>query len=129
MYHIMRNFQEKRTFRHILQSRPFLVLLSVILLIFAWKIFGLWGRMQETAQNRKLLEDKITALKQQKEKLSLDINTLKTDKGVEENIRDKFGLVKAGEGMIVIVNEKSPLEANINNESGGFWGFLKNLFR
>ena len=125
----MRNFQEKRTFRHILQSRPFLVLLSVILLIFAWKIFGLWGRMQETAQNRKLLEDKITALKQQKEKLSLDINTLKTDKGVEENIRDKFGLVKAGEGMIVIVNEKPPLEANINNESESFWGFLKNLFR
>ncbi|OGI85587.1 hypothetical protein A3A01_01900 [Candidatus Nomurabacteria bacterium RIFCSPLOWO2_01_FULL_39_17] len=125
----MRNFQEKRTFRHILQSKPFLVFLSVILLIFAWKIFGLWGRMQETAQNRKLLEDKITALKQQKEKLSLDINTLKTDKGVEENIRDKFGLVKAGEGMIVIVNEKSPLEANINNESESFWGFLKNLFR
>ena len=125
----MRNFQEKRTLRHILQSKPFLVFLSVILLIFAWKIFGLWGRMQETAQNRKLLEDKITALKQQKEKLSLDINTLKTDKGVEENIRDKFGLVKAGEGMIVIVNEKSPLEANINNESESFWGFLKNLFR
>src|SRR3989344_1056661 len=129
MYHIMRNFQEKRTFKHILQSKLFLVLLSVILLIFAWKVFGFWGKMQETAQNRKLLEDKITALEQQKEKLSLDINTLKTDKGVEENIRDKFGLVKEGEGMIVIVNEKSPLEANVGNESGGFWGFWKKLFR
>jgi cell division protein FtsB len=125
----MRNFQEKRTLRHIMRSRPFLILLSIILLVFAWKVFGFWGKMQETASNRQIIEDKIIALQQQKEKLSQDIAKLKTEKGVEENIRDKFGLTKEGEGMIVIVNEKPSLEASTGNESGGFFSFLKNLFR
>lgn len=125
----MRNFQKKLTLKFILRSKPFLIFLSTILLIFAWNVFGFWNKMQETVKNRKLVEYKISALEQQKEKFSLDIEKLKTERGIEESIRDKFGLVKDGEDLIVVVDEKPSLEANASTGSGGFFSFLKNLFK
>jgi cell division protein FtsB len=125
----MRNFQEKRGWSHIWQSKPFLLFLAVLVLIFAWNVFGFWGKMAETGKNRKIVEDKIAELKQQKEKLSSDITKLKTGEGVEETIRDKFGLVKEGEGMIVIVDDKNNTAAASESQSGGFFSFFRNLFK
>ena len=103
----MRNFQEKSKLRHIMQSKPVLVLLGIIILIFAWSIIQLIGKAGETAKNRKIAEDKIIELHKGKEKLSSDIAKLNTDSGIEENIREKFGLAKEGKSMIVIVEDKN----------------------
>ena len=125
----MRKFQEKRNWRDIVQSRPILILLGIIVIAFTWNVYGILARMQETVKNRKIEEDKITQLEQRKDKLTNDIANLKTEKGVEENIRDKFGLVKEGEGMIVVVDDKDQASAIKATPSGGFWSFLKNIFK
>ena len=111
-----------------MQSRPILVLLGVLVLIFAWSVFGFMGKMQTTRENRKIAEEKLIKLQKQKEKLSSDIAKLNTDEGVEESIRARFGLVKEGEGMIVIVDDENPLEVE-KQEEGGFFSFFTNLFK
>ena len=125
----MRKFQQKREWRDILQSKPVLILLGFIIIAFTWNVYGLLTRMQETVKNRKIEEDKITGLRERKDKLTADINNLKTENGVEENIRDKFGLVKDGEGMVVVVDDKDQANAVKAAQSSGFWSFLKNLFK
>jgi cell division protein FtsB len=75
-----------------------------------------------------VVENKVIELQKQKEKLSLDIEKLKTDEGVEESIRTKFGLAKEGEGEIVIVEDKNP-SPPVEKSDGGFFSFLKNLFK
>jgi hypothetical protein len=87
------------------------------------------NKTQETSKNRKILEDKIIELEKSKEKLNSDIIKLKTEKGVEENIREKFGLAKEGEDMILIIDDKNQRVDEAEPESSGFFSFFKNWFK
>lgn len=124
----MRNFQQKRTWSNVFQSKPVLIFFGLLLLLFAWNIWGLWNKMEDTEKNKKIAEDKITALQQQEDKLSADIDSLNTDQGKEEVFRENFGLAKAGESEIVVLDDNSTPPPPPPNSSG-FFGFLKNLFK
>lgn len=111
-----------------MESKIALIFLAVIMLIFAWNVFGFLGKLNDTAKNKKAAEEKIAELEKVKGQLSADIANLKTEKGVEASIREKFGLAKEGEGMIVVVDENNTKEAK-EKEKGGFFSFWKNLFK
>jgi len=124
----MRNFQQKRTWSNVFQSKPVLIVFGLLLLVFAWNIWGLWNKLEETANNKKIAEDKITALQQQKDKLTANINSLNTDQGKEQVFRQNFGLAKDGESEIVILDDNSAPPPS-PPQSSGFFGWLKNLFK
>ncbi|MEK7080841.1 MAG: septum formation initiator family protein [Patescibacteria group bacterium] len=112
-----------------MQSRPVLILLGILILIFVWNILGFWSKMEETSKNKKIVEDKVVALKQQKENYSSEINSLKTDQGKEKVFRENLGLAKEGEEMIVVVEDKNPPVAPKTAPSSGFLSFFRNLFK
>jgi cell division protein FtsB len=124
----MKSFQQKRGFRNILHSKPVLILLFIFLLIFAYGVVRFFGKMRVTQENREIIENKVSELENKKEKLSSDIAKLQTEEGVEESIREKFGLVKEGEGVIIVIEDKNAVEAS-PEKRGGFFLFLKNLFK
>ena len=124
----MQNFQRKKGFKYFLQSKPVLIVLTIILIIFIWNTFVLVGKMQETSKNKKIEENKITDLENRKEKLIEDIEKLNTDKGKEEIIRENFGMVEEGEQVIVIVEDEKLNEIEEKGEEGGIRGFLRKLF-
>ena len=124
----MRNFQQKNVWRNMFESKPFLILFGIFLIFFAWSVWGLCNKMQDTEKNKKIVEDQITALQQQKEKLSTSIGSLNTDQGKEKVFRENFGLAKVGESEIVVLDDNtSPPPPP--TQSSGFWGFLKGLFK
>ncbi len=124
----MRNFQEKRGWRNIVQSKPFLILFGIVILFFSWNVFVFWNKMQETVKNKKIVEDKIALLEKQKEEISFEINSLNTVEGKEKFFRENLGLVKEGEDVTIVVEDKNP-PAISKPASSGFWSFLKNLFK
>ena len=97
--------------------------LGFLVLFFAWSVIGFLVKMEATRENRKLIEAKVVQLEEEKEKLSADIEKLKTDEGKEQSIREKFGLAKEGEGQIVIIEDKNKTEEE-NKKFGGFFSFL-----
>src|SRR3989344_5577560 len=103
----MKNFQQRRRFRNIMHSRPVLVFLVILLLIFAWSLLGFMGKMKITKENRKVAESKLMELEKQKENLSSEIAKLNTELGKEESIRERFPVAKEGEGVIVIIEDKN----------------------
>lgn len=119
----MKNFQPKRGFKDIVQSKPVLVFLFIILMFFAYGVVGFFNKMRVTKENREMVENKVLELEEKKIKLSSDIEKLKTDQGVEESIREKFGLVKDGEGVIVVVEDKNKIEVP-KKEPDGFFSRL-----
>ena len=125
----MRNFQQKRGWGNIIKSKPVFIALWILILLFAWNILGFWSKMRETGKNKQIIEDKVATLKQQKEKLSADINSLQTDEGKEKLFRENFGLAKEGENLIVIVEDKNSLEIPKTESSSGFWSIFKNWFK
>ena len=125
----MRNFQNGRgAWKNFFYSRPVLIFLGLLVLLFAWGVIGFIGKMQTTRENREIAENKVAELEKQKQLLSADITKLQTEEGVEESIREKFGLVKEGESVIVVVEDKNTSES-VDEEKGGFFNFLKNLFK
>lgn len=125
----MRNFEQKRMWKNIMQSKLVLMLFGILILFFAFSVFRFWSKMQETKENREAIENKVTQLKEQKEKLSFDIENLNTDKGKEKLFRENFGLVKEGENMIIVVEDKNPPEVLKDESSSGFLNFFKNWFK
>jgi len=125
----MRNFQKKKGLKEVMQTKPALVFLTIVVIVFAWSAVGLIGKAIDTAKNKKIAQNKITELQQQKEKLTSDIEKLNTEKGVEESIREKFGWAKEGEKVIVVVDDKNPPIVEEKTEKKGFFNFLKNLFK
>jgi competence protein ComGC len=110
------------------ESKPFLIFLGILILLFAWNIWGLWNKMEETAKNKQIVQNQITALNQQKGKLTSDINNLNTDQGKEQVFRENFGLAKEGENEIVVLDNNATTPTS-PPASSGFFGFFKNLFK
>ena len=125
----MQNFQEKNKFKNFMRSKPVLFLLTIVVILFIWNIVSLFGKLQETYKNKKIEQQKISDLENRKVKLSSDIDKLGTDKGKEEMIRENFGMVKEGEGVIVVVDDKNQQDISNQKENKGFFSFFKNLFR
>lgn len=119
----MRNFNQRRLWRNIMQSKPVLVLLGVVILAFAWSVLGFWNKMQETQKNKQMAEAKVAELEQQKEKLLSDINNLNTIEGKERIFRENYGLAKEGEEVIIVVEDKNSVTAPAK-DSFGFFSFL-----
>ncbi len=114
--------------KNILESKPVLVLLGIIILIFAWTVVRFGFKMAETGRNKELVAEKTTALLAQKENLTADIAKLKTDRGKEEFVRENFGLAKVGEEVIVIVEDNTPAPPHQSRFSG-FFSFLANWLK
>jgi len=125
----MKSFQEKKKWSNLAQSKPVLAILATLLFFFAWSVFGFWGKMTDTRDNKKIVEDKVNELEEKKVILETDIEKLQTEKGIEENIREKFGWAKEGEKVIIIVEDKNEVNTENEKQSGGFFFFFKNLFK
>ncbi len=125
----MRSFQQKTKWRNFLQSKPVLVFLGLLILFFVYGMLGFIGKMEITKENRDIVKNKVAQLKKEKEKLSSDIEKLKTESGIEESIREKFGLAKEGEGLIVVVDDKNMTESPKKDEPISFFSFFKSWFQ
>jgi cell division protein FtsB len=123
----MRDFQERGKIRRLLESRPILILLAGILLFSLWNVFGFWRKMSETEKNRQIAEEKATELEANKAHLESEIQKLESKRGVEEVLREDYGLSREGEGVIVIVEDQN--KADKEEDEKGFWAWWKNLFK
>lgn len=126
----MPNFkQEKSGWRRAMESRPVLILLAILVVVFAVSLVGFTRKMRETAKNKEIAEQKVADLEEEKNQLSDQTAKLQTDEGVEESIRDKFGLVRPGEGVIVITDPPDAAPDAGAQKPGGFFSFIKKWFK
>lgn len=102
----MANFQGKSVWRRILLSPLFLVFFAFVLVAFTLNMIGFISKLELAIHKKDIALEKVDALKASQERLQADIAGLNTEKGVEETIREKYGLGKAGEGLVVIVDEE-----------------------
>ena len=124
----MKSFQQRGVWSNIIHSWPVLISLGLLVLVFAWGVIGFIGKMQITRENREIAENKMAQLEEEKKKLSSDIAKLQTDEGVEASIREKFGLAKEGEGVIVVVEDENSTVVE-SEDKGGFFSFFWNWFK
>lgn len=103
----MIEFQKRKRVKNIIYSP---VVLIVLVLVLAFLIRGSWNLRDKAIISKGNLErEKIELQKivDRKNNLESSIEYLKTDQGVENEIRSKFRATREGEKLVVIVDEGS----------------------
>lgn len=98
--------------------------LFVILLLIIFLAKGVWGLYQR----EKLSRDNLLVSKKnydelvlRKEYLEKKIERLNTEEGVEEEIRDKYSVVKPGEIAVVIVDDTTSTKSKVGQVEDKNW--------
>jgi len=135
----MREFQEKRKLRKIIFSKITLILLLFVLLFLVFSTIKVYLKSREALYKNKKIKEELTQLNQRKSEKEKEIGRLETESGIEEEIREKFDVLKPGEKVVVIVEKKQEDDKiNQEGEAGFFgnlprflreiWNFIKNIF-
>lgn len=113
----MFDFSEKRRIRRILYSRFTIALLLILLIFLLDALWGVYQKAHNASENKKRTVERLRVLEGREADLLASIEKLKTERGIEDEIRNKFSVVKEGEEMVVIVD----LDAkNVENGGHGF---------
>ncbi len=122
----MLEFQDKKRFRRILYSRVVFALVLISGLFVGKATFDMYRSDNLTAEKRRIAEDELMAVKGRESLLRAQIISLKTERGVEEELREKFRVVKNGEGVIIVVDQE---KKESTTTKSGFTRFFKWFFR
>src|SRR3989344_517223 len=104
----MYRFEQRRDPTRLLWRRLWAVLLLGLVVIGLRGVWGVYNKAQESHQLRIEAEAKLGDLKQREAELRADISMLRTDSGVEEELRECYDLAKDNEGVVGHVEPPAP---------------------
>jgi cell division protein FtsB len=88
----------------------------------------MYTKQRETAEKRQQLAQSLAELKQREASLESEIDRLRTQRGVEKEIRERFNVAREGERVMVIVNESDADKQQSEAGESSFWGSIRNIF-
>jgi len=101
-------FRTKSRLRRIVYSKGMVLALLVLLFLFAEGAWGMYKKQAEATAKENISVDTLSALKAREEGLVKDINRLKSERGVEEEIRSRFMVAKEGENVMIVSKPEKP---------------------
>ncbi len=114
-------FQEKRKLKRFLYSRITLVLLLIVIAFLIRAVWGVYQKQEMTKDNLAKTATVYNNLQAREKILSSEIERLETVNGLEEEIREKYGLIKPDEEVIIIVDEGEDKNPPLNSSSVSLW--------
>ena len=101
----MREFQDRRrrSWRRLIASRLVQIFLILILILMGESVAQLYQRERVVAKEEEAVKHELALLEAKRAELSVEVTSLETDRGVEEALRERFGVVKEGEKVINLV--------------------------
>ena len=82
-----------------------------LLLLIVLLIRGVWGVYFKERESRVLrleAQAQLADLERREGELRADIAELKTDRGIEQELRERYDLARQGEGVVVLVDPPQP---------------------
>lgn len=129
-YILMREFQEKQKIRKRIYSKTTLLVLFIVMLFIAKGVWSIYGKERASHREVERLESQQKELQQRLDTVSANNEKLKTREGVEAEIRAKFDVVKADEGVIVVVDQELPMpEEEKKGFMKRFWDSVTGVFK
>jgi len=122
----MIEFQARKKLRRFFYSPFTLVIMLAFLVIFSRAAYSMWQRDREVGEALGNLKKERELLVAKEESLALRIAALKTERGVESVLREKYKVAKDGEGVVVIIDQKKD-SGDIMIPESGFSGFIDKI--
>ncbi len=118
---------DKHLLRKILYGKIGLVVLLVIFVLFAKGTWSVYRKASFAKENREQAEEQLRELREHEAMLTDELERLKTDRGMEEAIREKFDVGREGEQLIVLVDAPVP-EIAPESEEITLWARIIGFF-
>lgn len=126
----MLNYTEKRKIRTIIYSPAVVVVLLLLLVVTGRAAWGMYGKYREATAKQAEAEREWEKMSIREKELQSAISRLSHERGIEEEIREKYMVAKEGEQVIVVTDVPGPDESNVVrtvDESSWWTSFLGSL--
>lgn len=124
----MSDFQQKRKIRGVMYSKLSILVLLVLIFFLAKATYNLYGKYRVSAGDYTIVKNDYDSLKTRKDMLDSEIDRLRTDNGIEEEIRSKFNVAKPGETVVVIINNSTTSTKDVQQKSD-LWSRFLDFFK
>ncbi|MBP6879707.1 MAG: septum formation initiator family protein [Candidatus Pacebacteria bacterium] len=119
----MKNVESKNTNKKARILATFIIC-SIFCLVLLVSIVKMGSKLITLYENKKAVDEKLENLELQKNNLAGSIESLSTESGIEETLRDKYFVAKEGESIVVVVEEEPIVQ---EEKEGGLEFFRKFL--
>lgn len=125
----MDSFDKKRRWRNFTNSKIVLFILAVLIVLLGKSTWNLYGKSQEASISKERLIKESKELEARQAFLQKELESLKSEEGIEKSLKQKFNIKKEGEEVFVIVDSKIEDEASQRSDKKSWFGsFFSNLF-
>jgi cell division protein FtsB len=125
----MREFQEKRRLKKFLHSRYAIGFLLVIILLMSHAVFGVYKKYERSKEIAMRARNDLAALSARHDELKDSLRDLETPEGREREVRDRFGLVKENERLVILVDTTTTSAESVTVAKRGIWERIRDLLR
>ena len=102
----MKEFQQKQKTRRRLYSLPVLAVLSILTIFMIRGVVEVVQIRQTSVIDVNRLQEKVSILSDRERELEGGIERLKTEAGINEEIKEKFNVTQSDEQVAIIVDAK-----------------------
>lgn len=130
MYNGVVEYYDRQKTRQFLYSKMTIIVIVFFVIMLIPGVYGIYKKVGESSKDRITAERELADLVKREGMLEEKVNRGNTDRGLEEQIREKFNVAKEGESVIVLV-EKPVVASTTQNEANVFkavWQRLKKAF-
>lgn len=110
----MLDFQQKRKMRSLAYHKVTVVILGLLALLVLRSVWVVYNKQKESQELLIIAENKVKELEARDSVLKAKIANIKSERGLEEEIRAKFNVAKVGENVVIMTEEPSTTTAKVN---------------
>lgn len=115
----MDGFRQRQRVARVWYRRLITLVLVIAVFGLAQGVWGVYQKERETSRNRERVEQQLAALSSREAELRDELAYLRTERGVEEELRQQFEVGREGEEMLLIVER--PVESTENESEKRSW--------
>lgn len=87
-----------------------IVALAGVAFIASRAAWGMYGKFAEAAVSRASADVQLQDLRERRQKIDVDVQALSSERGLEAQVRERYGMARPGEGEINIVRQATTSE-------------------
>ena len=124
------DIKKRNKFGKIAYSWPVLILLAGLVILAGKNVFEVYKNEQTSHRNKEKSEEVFASLENRNNLIAAEIESLKTEKGIEAEIRNKFRVVKEGEQLAIIINSDKDKKKEIqSSDTEKIWTKILKFFK
>jgi hypothetical protein len=123
----MREFERKRLIRSVLCSRYMILVYIIAILFLGNAVYGAYGKYKQGRTLEQAAQREFNTLKEREVYLTSHVESIGGTTGQSIEVLDRFGLVKPGEHLIILVGDDSTVKKGKESNTGllgKFWNFI-----